>query len=63
MSRVALDVEAVRRRFSSLDRSLVFFDGPGGTQAPDEEPKVYENIPRGKPGWEKVWGVPEGTPP
>src|SRR5712691_6642909 len=36
MSVVALDVEAVRRRFSALDTDLVFFDGPGGTQVPDE---------------------------
>jgi cysteine desulfurase family protein (TIGR01976 family) len=33
---MALDVAAVRRRFSALDRDLVFFDGPGGTQVPDE---------------------------
>ncbi len=26
----------VRRRFSALDRPLAFFDGPGGTQVPDE---------------------------
>jgi cysteine desulfurase family protein (TIGR01976 family) len=31
-----LDVEAVRRRFSSLSSPLAFFDGPGGTQVPDE---------------------------
>ena len=31
-----LDVEAVRRRYSALDRRLAFFDGPGGTQCPDE---------------------------
>ncbi len=36
MSAVALDVSAVRRRFSALDRPLAFFDGPGGTQVPDE---------------------------
>ena len=36
MSTVAFDVEAVRRRFSALDQPLVFFDGPGGTQVPDE---------------------------
>jgi cysteine desulfurase family protein (TIGR01976 family) len=36
MSTVALDVEAVRRRFSALQRPLAFFDGPGGTQVPDE---------------------------
>ena len=30
-----LDVEAVRRRFTALDRPLAFFDGPGGTQCPD----------------------------
>ena len=33
---VALDVAGVRRRFSALDRPLAFFDGPGGTQTPDE---------------------------
>jgi cysteine desulfurase family protein (TIGR01976 family) len=32
----AFDVEAARRRFSALDADLVFFDGPGGTQVPDE---------------------------
>jgi len=31
-----LDVDAVRARFSALDRRLAFFDGPGGTQCPDE---------------------------
>ena len=36
MSTIALDPLAVRRRFSALDRSLAFFDGPGGTQVPDE---------------------------
>jgi len=32
----ALDVGAVRARFSALQRPLAFFDGPGGTQCPDE---------------------------
>jgi cysteine desulfurase family protein (TIGR01976 family) len=36
MSVAVLDVEAVRARFSALDRPLAFFDGPGGTQCPDE---------------------------
>ncbi len=36
MSTLALDVEAVRARFSALRRPLAFFDGPGGTQVPDE---------------------------
>jgi cysteine desulfurase family protein (TIGR01976 family) len=36
VSTVALDVAAVRARFSALARELVFFDGPGGTQVPDE---------------------------
>jgi cysteine desulfurase family protein (TIGR01976 family) len=31
-----LDVGAVRARYSALDRRLAFFDGPGGTQCPDE---------------------------
>jgi cysteine desulfurase family protein (TIGR01976 family) len=30
------DVDAVRRRYSSLDRGFHFFDAPGGTQVPDE---------------------------
>jgi len=33
--RVTLDVAAVRAGFSALDKSLVLFDGPGGTQVPD----------------------------
>jgi cysteine desulfurase family protein (TIGR01976 family) len=36
VSAVALDVEAVRARYSALRRPLVFLDGPGGTQVPDE---------------------------
>jgi cysteine desulfurase family protein (TIGR01976 family) len=36
LSTAALDVAAVRARFSALDRPLAFFDGPGGTQCPDE---------------------------
>ena len=32
----ALDVAAVRARFAALQRPLAFFDGPGGTQCPDE---------------------------
>ncbi len=29
-------MEAVRRRYSALQRELAFLDGPGGTQCPDE---------------------------
>ena len=36
MSTTTLDIAAVRARFSALDRPLAFFDGPGGTQCPDE---------------------------
>jgi cysteine desulfurase family protein (TIGR01976 family) len=36
MATLALDVEAVRARFSALQRDLVLLDGPGGTQVPDE---------------------------
>jgi cysteine desulfurase family protein (TIGR01976 family) len=36
MSTAVLDVAAVRARFTALDRPLAFFDGPGGTQCPDE---------------------------
>jgi cysteine desulfurase family protein (TIGR01976 family) len=31
----ATTIEAVRARFSALQRPLAFFDGPGGTQVPD----------------------------
>src|SRR6266705_1810475 len=43
MSTVALDIEAVRARFSALRQPLAFFDGPGGTQVPDE---VIEAVSR-----------------
>jgi cysteine desulfurase family protein (TIGR01976 family) len=35
VSTLALDVDAVRARFSALDRPLALFDAPGGTQVPD----------------------------
>jgi cysteine desulfurase family protein (TIGR01976 family) len=35
MSTGALDVDAVRERFSALRSPTAFFDGPGGTQCPD----------------------------
>ncbi len=35
MTATATTIEAVRARFSALQRPLAFFDGPGGTQAPD----------------------------
>jgi cysteine desulfurase family protein (TIGR01976 family) len=38
-----LDVEAVRSRFSALSGATAFFDGPGGTQVPDD---VIEAIAR-----------------
>jgi cysteine desulfurase family protein (TIGR01976 family) len=31
----ATTIEAIRARFSALQRPLAFFDGPGGTQVPD----------------------------
>jgi cysteine desulfurase family protein (TIGR01976 family) len=36
VSTTLLDVEAVRSRFSALRRPYAFFDGPAGTQVPDE---------------------------
>ena len=33
---MTLDVNVVRARFSALQKSLVLFDAPGGTQVPDE---------------------------
>jgi cysteine desulfurase family protein (TIGR01976 family) len=35
MSTIALDVEAVRRRFAALAQPVAFLDGAGGTQVPD----------------------------
>ena len=35
MAATALDVEAVRARFTALRKQTAFFDGPGGTQCPD----------------------------
>src|SRR6476469_9306804 len=36
MSTTLLDVQAARRRFSSLQSDFVFLDAPGGSQVPDE---------------------------
>jgi cysteine desulfurase family protein (TIGR01976 family) len=36
VSATALDVQTVRARFSALQRPFAFFDGPAGTQVPDE---------------------------
>jgi cysteine desulfurase family protein (TIGR01976 family) len=35
VARVLTTIDAVRARFGALDRDLVFFDAPGGTQVPD----------------------------
>src|SRR3954466_15351819 len=36
MSTTLLDVQALRRRFTSLQGDFVFLDAPGGSQVPDE---------------------------
>ena len=36
MSKALIELSTVRARFSALERGLAFFDGPGGTQVPDE---------------------------
>ena len=36
MNATLLDVEAIRRRFTSLQSGFAFYDAPGGTQVPDE---------------------------
>jgi cysteine desulfurase family protein (TIGR01976 family) len=36
VSTTRLDVDAIRRRFSSLQTEFAFLDAPGGTQVPDE---------------------------
>ena len=40
------DVEAVRRRFSSLGTGFCFFDAPGGSQVPDEVGQAIANTLR-----------------
>ena len=40
---MTLDVAAARARFSALQRDLVFFDGPGGTQVPDQVIKAVSD--------------------
>ncbi|MEX0817735.1 MAG: cysteine desulfurase-like protein [Gaiellales bacterium] len=47
MSTVALDVAAVRARFSALQRPIAFFDGPGGTQVPDSVIEAMASYLRG----------------
>ena len=42
----AFDVEAVRRRFSSLQTGFGFFDAPGGSQVPDEVGTAIANTLR-----------------
>jgi cysteine desulfurase family protein (TIGR01976 family) len=42
----AFDVEAVRRRFSSLETGFAFFDAPGGSQVPDEVGQAIANTLR-----------------
>src|SRR5881275_1069361 len=36
MSATLLDIQAVRRRFSSLQDGFAYLDAPGGSQVPDE---------------------------
>ena len=43
---MTFDVAAVRARFSALDRDLVFFDAPGGSQVPDEVIDAVSNYYR-----------------
>jgi cysteine desulfurase family protein (TIGR01976 family) len=47
MSMLTVDPAAVRRRFSALGRPLAFFDGPGGTQVPDEVVEAIAGYLRG----------------
>lgn len=52
------DVAAARARFSSLDGEFAFFDGPGGTQTPDE---VGEAIARAARDASGNLGAPYAT--
>jgi cysteine desulfurase family protein (TIGR01976 family) len=58
MSTATLDVRAVRARFSALDRRLAYFDGPGGTQCPDE---VIDAISDYLRAWNANVGAPYET--
>ena len=49
MATLALDVEAVRARFSALQRDLVLLDGPGGTQVPDSVIEAPRLVSAGSP--------------
>ena len=42
----AVNVDAVRERFSSLQSGFAFFDAPGGTQVPDEVGQAIANALR-----------------
>jgi cysteine desulfurase family protein (TIGR01976 family) len=46
MNIATLDVEAIRTRYSALQRDLVLLDGPGGTQVPDEVIDAISNYLR-----------------
>ena len=41
-----MNVEAVRERFSSLQKGFAYFDAPGGTQVPDEVGQAVANAMR-----------------
>ena len=58
MSTTAFDIAAVRGRYSALDCPLAFFDGPGGTQCPDE---VIDAIARYMRESNANVGAPYGT--
>ena len=45
LSATRLDVAGVRARFTALQRRLAFFDGPGGTQCPDEVIDAISQLP------------------
>ncbi|HEX7527193.1 MAG TPA: aminotransferase class V-fold PLP-dependent enzyme, partial [Gaiellaceae bacterium] len=41
-----MNVDALRERFSSLQKGFAFFDAPGGTQVPDEVGQAIANALR-----------------
>ncbi len=44
--RDAVNIEAVRERFTSLQKGFAYFDAPGGTQVPDEVGDAVANAMR-----------------
>ena len=61
MTVASLDIASIRRRFSALQTPLAFFDGPGGTQVPDEVIDAIADYLRGFASYIHMVHPEEGT--